>query len=63
MILLLAMMTGEDWNRVMFDCSRTPKDGCVEGLNCGSNLAFIYFNFLIVVCSYVMLQLFILVII
>lgn len=63
MLLLLAMMTGEDWNRVMFDCSRTPEDGCIEGENCGSAFAFSYFNVLIIVCSYVMLQLFILVII
>jgi len=63
MLLLLALMTGEDWNRVMFDCSRTKEDGCVAGKNCGSWIAFIYFNGLIIVCSYVMLQLFILVII
>lgn len=55
MLLLLAMMTGEDWNRVMFDCSRTPEDGCIEGENCGSVLAYLYFNVLIIVCSYVML--------
>ena len=29
-ILLVAMMTGEDWNRVMFDCSRTEADGCIK---------------------------------
>lgn len=63
MLLLLAIMTGEDWNRVMFDCSRTPEQGCVEGQDCGSVLALFYFNGVIIVCSYVMLQLFILVII
>ena len=63
MILLLALMPGEDWNRVMFDCSRTEEEGCVEGQSCGSWIAFFYFNGLIIVCSYVMLQLFILVII
>lgn len=64
MLLLLAIMTGEDWNRVMFDCSLTPEQGCVVGKTCGNQtLALIYFNFVIIVCSYVMLQLFILVII
>ena len=63
MLLLLAIMTGESWNVVMFDCSRTPEQGCVEGQNCGSILALFYFNIVIIVCSYVMLQLFILVII
>ena len=64
MLLLLAIMTGEDWNRVMFDCSLTPEKGCVVGRTCGNELlALLYFNFVIIVCSYVMLQLFILVII
>lgn len=30
-LLLLAIMTGEDWNRVMFDCYRTEAEGCVPG--------------------------------
>lgn len=28
-ILLFALSTGEDWNKVMFDCSRTKEDGCI----------------------------------
>ena len=55
MLLLLAVMTGEDWNRVMFDCSRTAADGCVEGQTCGSELSLFYFNVVVIVCSYVML--------
>ncbi len=36
---------------------------CVEGVNCGSNIAPIYFFSFVIICSYVMLNLFILVII
>ena len=62
-LLLFALSTGEDWNKVMFDCSRTKEWGCIEGINCGSSFSFIYFIFLILICSHVMLNLFILVII
>ena len=63
-VLLFALSTGEDWNKVMFDCSRTKADGCVEGINCGSKaFSLIFFMMLVLVCSYVMLNLFILVII
>ena len=62
-ILLFALSTGEDWNKVMFDCSRSKSDGCVENLTCGSPFAFLFFPGLIIICSYVMLNLFILVII
>ena len=62
-ILLFALSTGEDWNKVMFDCSRTPEWGCVENINCGGFFAFLFFPGLIVIASYVMLNLFILVII
>lgn len=48
----------------MFDCTRTPADGCVEGLTCGKKwFALIFFMMMILLCSYVMLNLFILVII
>jgi len=62
-ILLFALSTGEDWNKVMFDCSRSKSDGCVEGINCGKWFAYPFFFVLILLCSYVMLNLFILVII
>jgi len=63
-VLLFALSTGEDWNKVMFDCSRTKEDGCVEGINCGKKaFSIIFFMSLVLICSYVMLNLFILVII
>ena len=63
MLLLLAVSTGEEWNLVMFDCGKTPLDGCIQGVTCGSTFSFMYFNLLILVCTYIMLNLFILVII
>ena len=60
--MLFALSTGEDWNKIMYDCSRTPPE-CVPDETCGKKLAFIYFFAIILVCSYVMLNLFILVII
>jgi len=63
LLLNFALSTGEDWNKVMFDCSRSKEEGCIEGKTCGSNFSFIYFILLILVCSHVMLNLFILVII
>ena len=34
-LFLFALSTGEDWNKVMFDCSRTSEVdgglGCIEG--------------------------------
>lgn len=63
-LLLFALSTGEDWNKVMFDCSRTEEWGCIENLNCGpGGISFVFFMLLILVCSHVMLNLFILVII
>jgi hypothetical protein len=62
-ILLFAVSTGEDWNKIMFDCSRTKEDGCIEGETCGSNTAYAYFGAVVLMCTHVMLNLFILVII
>jgi hypothetical protein len=62
-LLLFALSTGEDWNKIMFDCSRTEDDGCIPGETCGSKWAFLYFPVLVLICSHVMLNLFILVII
>jgi len=62
-ILMFAVSTGEDWNKVMFDCSRTEEDGCIKGETCGTVFAFVYFIILVVMCTHVMLNLFILVII
>jgi hypothetical protein len=60
MVINLRCSTGEDWNRVVYDLSKTTH--CIKGETCGSQFAFIYFIFLIMVVSYVMLNLFILVI-
>ena len=67
-LFLFALATGEDWNKVMYDCSRYPVSqggkGCIQGSTCGTHpWAFVYFILLILVCTYVMLNLFILVII
>jgi hypothetical protein len=63
-LLLFAISTGEDWNRIMFDCSRTEKDGCIKGETCGyAPYSYWYFYIMVLACSYVMLNLFILVII
>lgn len=62
-LLLFALSTGEDWNKVMFDCSRDNAWGCIENVNCGTRFSYVYFCMLILICSYVMLNLFILVII
>ena len=63
-ILLFALSTGEDWNKVMFDCSRDKQDGCIQGVNCGSKIkSLFFFMTLILMTTHVMLNLFILVII
>ena len=62
-VFLFALTTGEDWNRVMFDCSRSKADGCIDGLTCGTPWSFVYHLLLLFVCAWVMLNLFILVII
>lgn len=66
-LLVFALSTGEDWNKVMYDCSRTPQSPipCVEGINCSNGAAYNYWYFYLIVfvCSHVMLNLFILVII
>lgn len=62
--LLFAISTGENWPIIMFDCSRTKEEGCIEGETCGSSpWSFLYFFMMVLVCSYVMLNLFVLVII
>ena len=60
---LFALSTGEDWNKVMYDCSRLASDECIEGENCGSTWSFTYHMAMILICTHVMLNLFILVII
>ena len=61
-MLLFSVSTGEDWNKIMYDCWKT-EPGCTPGLNCGSSLAALFFLVFIVLVTYIMLNLFILVII
>ena len=61
-IMLFRCSTGEDWHKVMYDLSRTG-DNCTEGENCGTVFSFLYFISFNIICSLIMLNLFILVII
>ena len=61
-MMLFSVSTGEDWNRIMFDCSRLPPN-CIPGKTCGSSLASLFFLSFIMIVSNIMLNLFILVII
>ena len=61
MLILLMIATGEDWNKIMFDTSRTPPD-CIQGETCGTSIAPLYFISFIMICSFVLLNLFILII-
>lgn len=61
-LLLFSISTGEDWNRIMYDCNRLPPN-CIPGQTCGSPYAPAYFIAFIILVTYVMLNLFILVII
>ena len=54
MITLLRVATGEDWNRILYDCMNL---GAVP-----SYIVTLYYVSFIVICSFVMLNLFILVI-
>ena len=60
MLILLVVSTGEDWNMIMYDCSRTPPD-CIPGETCGLYYAPLYFTSFITIVTFVLLNLFILV--
>ena len=60
-ILCLKMATGEDWNSFMFDCARTST-ACTAGVGCGNLMAYIYFLTFKLVVTFVMLNLFILIV-
>jgi len=65
MITLFRCATGEDWFCFMFDLGRTEKNGCIPGETCGARLgtSIAYFLSFIMICSFIMLNLFILIII
>ena len=62
MLMLFRMTTGEDWNLVMYDCMLTDVDGCIPGKTCGTTLAPLYFVSFMMICSNIMINLFVLVI-
>ena len=62
LILLIRFSTGEDWPTAMFDTMYT-KDDCIPGVNCGISYSPVFFIPFIMVCTYVMLNLFIMIII
>jgi len=35
-IVLFRMSTGEDWYKIMFDCVRSNKNICGQGVPCGN---------------------------
>lgn len=53
--LLFSISTGEDWNRIMFDCMDTGRGG--------TSLAPLFFLAFILIVTHIMLNLFVLVII
>ena len=61
MIILLRISTGEEWNLIMYDLMRTGDD-CIPNRTCGTMITPVYFIGFIMICTYVMLNLFILVI-
>ncbi len=60
-MLCLKMSTGEDWNIFMFDCARTSYT-CAAGLGCGKYYAYAYFISFKIVVTFIMLNLFVLVV-
>ena len=62
-LLMYAISTGEDWNVIMYDTMREEEDNCIEGMTCGKSWHWIFFFMAILVCTHVMLNLFVLVII
>ena len=60
-MLLLKLSTGEDWNFFMFEYARTTYD-CVAGLGCGNPNSFAFFISFKFVVTFVMINLFVLVV-
>ena len=60
--LLFSISTGEDWNRIMYDCMRLEPN-CESGKTCGSSIAPLFFLTFNMIVSNIMLNLFILVIV
>jgi hypothetical protein len=64
--LLFRASTGENWQQIMLDCMNAPCDSsAMQGepnKRCGSNFAYVYFVSFVFLCSFLMLNLFVAVI-
>lgn len=63
MLILIRISTGEDWNYIMKDTMLTEDDNCIPNKNCGSSWSPLFFFPYMILCTFIMLNLFILVII
>lgn len=61
MLTLIRASTGEDWNYIMYDC--TKETNCISGKTCGTVVAWPFFISFMSIQSFIMMNLFILVII
>jgi len=70
LLVLFRSATGEAWQEIMLDCTSKPEASCdpksddndPEGHGCGSNFAYLYFISFFIVCSFLILNLFVAVI-
>ena len=70
LLVLFRSATGESWQEIMLDCTNKPEARCdpksddldPEGRGCGSDFAYFYFITFFIVCSFLILNLFVAVI-
>merc|ERR1719228_206380 len=70
LLVLFRSATGESWQEIMLDCTNKPEARCdpksddndPNGQGCGSDLAYLYFISFFIVCSFLILNLFVAVI-
>ena len=60
-LTLFRCLTGEDWPMIMYDVMRTDQS-CIPGKTCGSIYSIPFFISYILICTFVMLNLFILIV-
>ena len=63
MLMVIKISTGEDWNYTMYDTMRTPDDDCIPDETCGITYSPAFFIPYMFISSFVMIELFVLVII
>ena len=63
MLMVIKISTGEDWNYTMYDTMRTSEDNCIPDVTCGFTYSPVYFVPYMFLSSFIMLELFVLVII